>query len=239
MTEQPSLARGAELTAETWADFVARLHHDIKGEGVREHCTADAVFLVQQAVEQLVPDGYGGTPVIFDGCEHTETVQDFFDGCCEETKAKLNASCDGSFLDADAYDQEQALEEHLPDYSLLYVTTRWETLNQHFTKDAAEAFIKRKKHDYRKGLRVYVDCSCYSWELNAIKEAILAGRIGFIPERATQPAAQGMDAQTLKHISALSELVRMPNAEHFADAHNAAVHHLRALAAKAKQGGAT
>jgi|GEM_PF-7132572 len=58
-----------------------------------------------------------------------------------------------------------------------------------------------------------------------------------IEEFATQPAAQGMDAQTIKHISALSELVRMPNAEHFADAHNAAVRHLRALATQAKQGG--
>lgn len=55
---------------------------------------------------------------------------------------------------------------------------------------------------------------------------------------ATQPAAQVLDAQTLKHISALSELVRMPNAEYFADAHNAAVRHLRALAAQAKQVGA-
>ena len=54
---------------------------------------------------------------------------------------------------------------------------------------------------------------------------------------ATQPAAQGLDAQTIKHISALSELVRMPNAEHFADAHNAAVRHLRVIAAQAKQGG--
>ncbi len=53
---------------------------------------------------------------------------------------------------------------------------------------------------------------------------------------APQPAAQGLDAQTIKHISALSELVRMPNAEHFADAHNAAVRHLRALAAQVKQG---
>ena len=51
-----------------------------------------------------------------------------------------------------------------------------------------------------------------------------------------QPAAQGMDAQTIKHISALGELARMPNAEYFADAHNAAVRHLRALAAQAKQG---
>ncbi len=52
---------------------------------------------------------------------------------------------------------------------------------------------------------------------------------------ASQPAAQGLDAQTIRHISALSELVRMPNAEHFADAHNAAVRHLRAIAAQAKQ----
>lgn len=50
--------------------------------------------------------------------------------------------------------------------------------------------------------------------------------------------AQGVDAKTIKHISALSELMRMPNAEYFADAHNAAVRHLRALAAQARQGGA-
>ena len=54
---------------------------------------------------------------------------------------------------------------------------------------------------------------------------------------ATHPAQQGLDAQTIKRISALSELVRMPNAEHFADAHNAAVRHLRVIAAQAKQGG--
>ena len=53
---------------------------------------------------------------------------------------------------------------------------------------------------------------------------------------ATHPTQQGLDAQTIKHISALSELVRMPNAEHFADAHNAAVRHLRVIAAQAKQG---
>lgn len=53
---------------------------------------------------------------------------------------------------------------------------------------------------------------------------------------ATHPAPQGLDAQTIKHISALSELVRMPNAEYFADAHNAAVRHLRTIAAQAEQG---
>lgn len=55
-------------------------------------------------------------------------------------------------------------------------------------------------------------------------------------KKSTHSTPQGLDAQTIKHISALSELVRMPNAEHFADAHNAAVRHLRAIATQAKQG---
>jgi hypothetical protein len=43
----PSLATGAKLTPETWADFVARLKHDCRSEGVSDHCTADAIFIVQ------------------------------------------------------------------------------------------------------------------------------------------------------------------------------------------------
>ena len=184
MSEKPTLARGGELTAETWADFVQRLSHDCVGEGVSDHCTANAVFVVEQLVEDVVPDGYGGYPIIFDGCDSSQKPNEFFADCCDETKAKLNESCDGSFLEADGYDQEAALKNHLPEYSLLYVRERWEFLNQHFTKDAADAFIKRKKHDYCKGLRVYVDSTYYSWELNTIKEAILAGRIGLLSESA-------------------------------------------------------
>ena len=48
---------------------------------------------------------------------------------------------------------------------------------------------------------------------------------------APAPAAQG-DACDAKHIAALTEIVRMPNAEYVADAHNAAVKYLRARAAK-------
>ena len=61
---------------------------------------------------------------------------------------------------------------------------------------------------------------------SAVRRALLA----------TGGQAQWMDAQTIKHISALGELVRMPNAEYFADAHNTAVRHLRTLAAQAKKG---
>lgn len=186
MNQTKTLARGADLTPETWADFVARLRHDCVGEGVREHSTADAVFLVEKRVEHVVPEGYGGRPVIFDGCECSESPEDFFAGCCEENKSKLNGECDGDWLTADDYDKTQALEKHLPDYALIYVEDRWEFVNQHFTKDAAEAFIRRKKHDYPDGLRVYVDCTYYSWELNTIKAAILSGRLGLLPEAEIQ-----------------------------------------------------
>lgn len=71
-------------------------------------------------------------------------------------------------------------------------------------------------------------------EMEEQMAAIGAGGVEPLRKHASQQAAQVMDAQTIKHISALSDLVRMPNAEYFADAHNAAVRHLRALAAEAK-----
>ena len=54
---------------------------------------------------------------------------------------------------------------------------------------------------------------------------------------APQPAAPAsQDAEDAAHIKNLCELVRMPNAEYVADAHNAAVKYLR-LRARAKQEG--
>jgi len=47
-------------------------------------------------------------------------------------------------------------------------------VNSHFTRDAAEAFIRRKQHDYGE-MRVYVESQYYAWEFEAIKEAILDG----------------------------------------------------------------
>lgn len=190
MTQATSLADGADLTPESWSDFVYRLRYDTEGEGVRRHYTADAVFIVEMRVERVVPEGYGGRVVIFDGCESSESPEDFFSGCCDETKAKLNLACDGNFLAADSFDQERAIEEHLPDYSLIYLVDDWEFVCQHLTRDAADAFIERKKHDYRLGLRVNVDASTYSWELNTIKAAILSGRIGLLPEQAAQGEKQ-------------------------------------------------
>jgi len=180
-----TLAKGADLTPETWADFVARLHHDCVGEGVRDHCTADATFLVQKRIFHIVPEEHAEGRRI--GCDgESESPEEFFEGLSEEQQAALNTATGGCFVASDNYDMEAALKEHHPDATLWHYTTGWEFVCQHFTKDAAEAFIARKKHDYRDGLRVFVDCTYYSWELNTIKAAILSGQIAFINAETAQ-----------------------------------------------------
>lgn len=185
MSETATLAKGAALSPDTWADFVARLHHDCVGEGVNEHYTADAVFLVQKRVWQTVPEDISDIlRVHTDG--YDEPLDEFIEDLEPEELEALDKEVDGSFADAGAYEQKEALAKLHPDSTLYHAYEDWETVNQHFTKAAAEAFIARKKHDYRHGLRVYVDASTYSWELNTIKAAILDGRIGLLPAAAQQ-----------------------------------------------------
>lgn len=180
-----SLAAGAPLNAETWADFVARLRHDCIGEGVREHCTADATFLVEKRVWHAVPEDHSDTLRVYtDG--HDEELQSFLKRLSSEQLAALDQAVEGTFSEADSYDMAQAMDKLHPDSTLYHAVERWEFVCQHFTKDAADAFVKRKRHDYREGLRVYVDATSYSWELNAIKAAILSGRIGLLPEAAAK-----------------------------------------------------
>lgn len=43
-----SIADGAKLTPETFADFIERLKYHHRGEGVSRHITADPIFMVQK-----------------------------------------------------------------------------------------------------------------------------------------------------------------------------------------------
>lgn len=43
-----SIASGDKLTPETFSDFVQRLNYHCQGEGVSDHCTADAIFIVER-----------------------------------------------------------------------------------------------------------------------------------------------------------------------------------------------
>ena len=183
-TDKPSLARGATLTTETWADFVSRLHYDCVGEGVRDHYTADAVFLVQKRVKVYCPEGCDGEAfdIYCSGDGETCDARFWYEQLDGDDQQRLDAECPVfvGFLAADKYTQMNALSEVCKDAEVHEFNWDWETVNQHFTKAAAEAFIRRKSHDYRDGLRVYVDASTYSWELNTIKAAILEGRIGLV-----------------------------------------------------------
>lgn len=181
-----SLAHGAPLSPESWADFVARLHHDCVGEGVRSHCTADAIFKVvsRERIYGIDKDYTDKLAVIFDDSVWF-SPQEYWDGLDEEGQAELNkvaqhwSECD--FLERDEDDQWEQLGD-LDDHRVTGWDESWEYVCSHFTKDAAEAFIERKRHDYRKGIRVYVDAQTHCWEYNTIKEGILQGRIGLTDE---------------------------------------------------------
>ncbi|HDO1329352.1 TPA: hypothetical protein P2Q98_001937 [Aeromonas veronii] len=181
-----SLAHGAPLSTESWADFVARLHHDCVGEGVRSHCTADAIFKVEsrERIYGIDKDYTDKLAVIFDDSVWF-SPQEYWDDLDEEGQAALNrvaqrwSECD--FLERDEDDQWEQLGD-LDDHRVTGWDESWEYVCSHFTKDAAEAFIKRKRHDYREGMRVYVDAQTYCWEYNTIKEGILQGRIGLTDE---------------------------------------------------------
>lgn len=180
MSEQ-SLALGAPLTLKTFADFVQRLRHDCIGDGVKDHGTADAIFTVQakRRVTGLDLDLTDGWLIHFDGCEWTNPL-DYWNELDAESQSSLDADVrekhDCGFLALDLHDQFEFLGS-LQGHTLTGYQEVWEHVNSHFTKDAAEAFIRRKKHDYRRGLRVYVEAQTYCWEWNAIKQALMDGQL--------------------------------------------------------------
>jgi hypothetical protein len=172
-----SLAKGMPLTEETWNDFVSRLRHDCVGKGVEDHYTADAIFIVQakRRIFGIDPD-FGGDKVVLYDESYWLSPEDYYNDLDDEGKEDLDAKSIIGFLELRDWQQWDLLAE-LEDHTVTGVIDEWEYVNAHLTKDSAEAFIARKKHDYRDGLRVCVEAQVYCWEYNTIKEAILSGRL--------------------------------------------------------------
>lgn len=174
-----TLATGATLTPETFADFVARLRHDVAGEGVKDHYTADPIFIVQARKEIAGIDrDYTDKLLVFvDDCTWY-SPQEYWNDLDEHGRESLDRKSveeeGASFLGLDEASQWSILDA-LPDHTVTGWDEKWEYVSAHMTKDAAEAFIKRKGHDYRNGLRVYVESQCYSWEYNTIVAALMRG----------------------------------------------------------------
>lgn len=182
---QPSLATGAALDSATWTDFVERLRYDCNGAGVKWHHTACALFTVQ--VKRI---DYGFEPDYAEGlvvCLEDQswfTPVEYWQDLDEDEQAEINRATQESnecdFLELDEDDQWEFLAE-LDDHTVTGWNKRWEIVNSHFTKDAAEAFIRRKQHDYGE-MRVYVESQYYAWEFEAIKDAILDGTLTYTPK---------------------------------------------------------
>lgn len=178
-TEQkPSLATGAPLNAETWADFVSRLKYHCVGKGVDEHCTADPIFVVQKKrlITGLDMDYIEDWLVAVDDAKWF-SPQEYWDDLDSEEREELNHKClteyRADFL-AIRVDQQWDVLGALPDHTVTgYV---WEYVNAHFTREAADAFIQRKKHDYTK-LEIFVDSQYWANEFNTIRDAILSGKL--------------------------------------------------------------
>jgi hypothetical protein len=184
MSEQPSIATGAPLNADTWADFVQRLRHDCVGEGVRDHYTADAIFLVQaRRYTYGIDNDYGGETVACVEDSIYTSPSDFYERELDDNgRRSLDAEAtehgSPNFLSLSTWMQWELIGV-LDGVTVTGRRSYWQYVCAHFTKDAAEAFIRRKAHDYSDGLRVYVEAQSYSWEYNAIKAAILDGRLTF------------------------------------------------------------
>lgn len=182
-----SLAYGAPLTQSTFADFVERLRYDCKGERVNDHCTADAFFLVQHKDRVCGLDAeYSDKRFILDSANHAEyeSPKEWFDALEEEGQDFFNQKAQdesgADFLDLFECDQwDMFANDEIEDHSVVYYQDEWKTINHHFTYDAAEAFIKRKSHDYGE-MRVYTDAHTYGWEYNTIKAALLSGELVYV-----------------------------------------------------------
>jgi len=178
-----SIATGAALTADTFADFVQRLRHHVRGEGVDWHSTADAMFTVQaRRIIFGIDRDYTDKLAVYVDDSLYFSVLDYWGDQGDTQRARLHrlaqehSGC--GFLALAEHDQWDVLAD-LQEHTVSGWDERWDVVNSHFTKEAAEAFIQRKKHDYRDGLRIYVEAQVYCWEFNTIIAGLMDGRITF------------------------------------------------------------
>lgn len=178
-------------------DFVKRLKYHHKGEGVREHGTADPLFLVQEekviyGMDKNYTDDYiwvcsndseysyktdeGLLEAMEKDSRETGVVYDDFDLSVDD-----EITCDGDVV-----------------YEKIWLKKQWITVNCHFTKEAAEAFINRKGHDYEK-LRIYVDSQYWCKEWCDVVEGLITGQLTFDDDGYSDAQFTAIDGKVIKH----------------------------------------
>lgn len=177
-----SIANGEKLNATNWQDFVSRLHDANRGDGVNRHHTADPIFMVQKHETVYgFDDEYSEEKIVHHDDSTWHSPKEYWDDLDDEGQEELNncanESWDNDFLECEEDEQWLTLGE-LDGHTVCGIKRQWVNINAHLTREAAEAFIARKQHDYP-SLRVYVESMCYGWEYQEIIKGILDGKITF------------------------------------------------------------
>lgn len=136
-------------------DFLVKLKHELNTQNSR--FTKDPIFLVREEVREIANEDFGS----IDGYEIVEQITG--DYCKYDTK------CEGyrSLLEM-GYGKEDIRDEvvEVP-YRIEY-----KPIQYCFTEKGAQAFIDRKKHDYKK-LEIYADGLAYNIEMITLRNLLL------------------------------------------------------------------
>ncbi|WP_410681034.1 hypothetical protein [Citrobacter braakii] len=175
-----SIADGAKLTPETFADFIERLKYHHRGEGVNRHATADPIFMVQkQATVYGLAEEYCESKIVHCDDAEWDSPKEYWDDADEDERNELNGLAqemwERYFLECEE-DEQWLLLADLDNHTVCGTKKEWQHVNAHLTREAAEAFIRRKQHDYPP-LRVYVESMYFGWEYREIINALCDGRL--------------------------------------------------------------
>ncbi|MDA8428118.1 MAG: hypothetical protein M0T70_02575 [Geobacteraceae bacterium] len=166
-----------ELTKENFDDFISRLKYHNQGEGVDDHCTAEPLFIVQSRKRHVGIDLQYDPPTLWVDCPEHETEYETYEEL-RQAAAEYEAENECTLDEWDFRFDDEILHGKETVFQKVGYFDTWEFVTAHFTKEAAEAFIARKKHDHRE-LRIYVEAQVYCWEWNAIVKGFLTGKITF------------------------------------------------------------
>lgn len=173
------------ITKDFFDEFLSRLRHWNRGEGVKDHITADPIFVVEKKVRDYgFEEDYADKFTYIQADEEFEDLGEFYNCCDDDEQERIDRFSQDltrcCFLGIGVIsEQEEVLKCVYDDFYKVRYKERWERINFHFTKEGAETFIMRKKHDYPLGLRVFVDTQVYCWEYQEIIEGLLEGKIVF------------------------------------------------------------
>lgn len=163
------------ITRDFFNDFIERLKHHNTGAGLKDHCTSNPIFIVQ-CLRKINGIDLDYDPLYYWTDEDRE-VELTDDELMEELAEYVNDG--GEYEKFDPNYDRYVLCGNRVIYEKIGYAENWEYVNAHFTRESAEAFIKRKSHDYEK-LRIYIDSQYWCPEFNIIVEGLLSGKIGLL-----------------------------------------------------------